>query len=493
MSRRTPLAALAVALVLPFSLSAQRGPVAERIRRVEAGLLPAVVVQGRADQGVRLEERMRALNVPGVSIAVINNGAIEWAKGYGVKEAGGTAPVDTATLFQAASISKPVAAMAALDLVEEGKLALDEDVNLKLKSWQMPPSALAAGKPVTLRRLLTHSGGTTVSGFRGYAASESVPTVLQVLNGAPPANSQPIIVDLEPSTRWRYSGGGYTVMQQLVEDAAGKPFPQVMRERVLDKLGMRRSTYEQPLPAARAGEAAVAHRQDGTPVPGKWHTYPEMAAAGLWTTPSDLARFAIELQRAYHGKSNRVLSAETAREMLKVHFGSHGLGPAVEGEGRALLFTHGGSNVGYKCVLVAFHETGQGAVIMTNGDQGSMLAAEIVRALAREYDWPARRSIERRVVAVESARLTPLVGEYRVETPALVVSISESGGRLFVKLPAWPSPNELLPESDSSFFIVERGGIAVTFVRGADGRGTELVMAPLSGAGQPPLRGRREP
>ncbi|MFN0120993.1 MAG: serine hydrolase domain-containing protein, partial [Blastocatellia bacterium] len=288
---------------LPGATAQKANENAPRIQRIENGLLPPVFVKGHT-QPVSLAAQMAKYNVPGVSVAVIQDGKLAWAKGYGVTEAGGATPVTPDTLFQAASISKPVAALAALALVEQGRLGLDENVNLKLKSWQVPENEFTKEQKITLRRLLSHSAGLTVHGFRGYAGDETVPAVTQILNGEKPANSAAIRADITPGSRWRYSGGGYTVMQQLLVDVTGKPFPQLARELVLDKAGMNQSGYEQPLPAGRVGQAASGHRANGDMVKGKWHTYPEMAAAGLWTTPSDLARFAMAVQQAWAGRAN---------------------------------------------------------------------------------------------------------------------------------------------------------------------------------------------
>jgi len=386
---RKLFAVLLSIVVLPLWGCAQpSAEVAQKIQAVEAGLIPVGAVQGEAAPTMTLADRMARYKVPGLSVVVINHFEIEWARGYGVVEAGGDDPVTTETLFQAASISKPVAATAALRLVQEGRLSLDEDVNTWLESWQVPENALTRDEKVTLRRLLTHSAGLTVHGFRGYAQGEHVPATVHVLDGAPPANSAPIRADFVPGTQWRYSGGGYTVMQQLLEDVTGQPFPDILRTLVLDPLGMAHSTYEQPLPPERAASAATGHRSSGKPVEGHWHTYPEMAAAGLWTTPSDLARFAIELQHSNAGQSNKVLSAETTEEMLTAGIGNWGLGPGVQGSGDSLSFSHGGANEGFRCFLFAYAETGQGAVVMTNSDAGGRLGAEMIGSIARAYDWP---------------------------------------------------------------------------------------------------------
>ena len=355
-----------------------------RAARVEKSLLPGIVIAGRPIPVKALAERMAALKTPGVSVAVINDGKIEWAKGYGVTETGVGTPVTPRTLFQAASLSKPVAALAALRLVEQGKLVLDQDVNERLTSWKVPENEFTKGEKVTLRRLLSHSAGLTVSGFPGYQADAPVPALVQVLDGQNPANTAAIRVDVVPGTIWRYAGGGYTVMQQLLMDVTGKPFPSLLAELVLQPIGMKDSTCEQPLPDARRASAASGHRSDGSLLPGRFHTYPEMAAAGLWTTPTDLARFLMEIQQALKGRS-KILTPEMARQMTAMQKGTYGLGLSLEGAGPSAAFGHGGSNAGFKCGMTAFVEGGRGAVVMTNGDQGGRLASEILRTIAAEY------------------------------------------------------------------------------------------------------------
>jgi len=269
------------------------------IERIETALLPAVTIVGHPIETATLAERMDHYKVPAVSIALIGGGEIVWAGAWGMADVESGRAATTETLFQAASISKPVAATGALKLVDDGALELDGDINAKLSSWTLPVNEHNAESPVTLRRLLTHTAGMTVSGFPGYErdGDTEIPDTVGVLDGA--GNTAQIRVDTEPGTLWRYSGGGYTVMQQLVIEVAGEDYPDFLRRTVLEPLGMSRSTYEQPLPVSRWDAAASAYQSDGTKVRGDWHVYPEMAAAGLWTTPSDLARWAIAVQRAY--------------------------------------------------------------------------------------------------------------------------------------------------------------------------------------------------
>jgi CubicO group peptidase (beta-lactamase class C family) len=457
--------------------------VATRIRQVEQGLLPAVVIDGRPLPVMTLEERMRTFNVPGVSIAVVNAGRIEWAKGYGMARAGGNRAVDSMTLFQAASIRKPVAALGALELVEQGRLALDEDVNIRLTSWRVPASEIAGGERVTLRRLVSHNAGLTVHGFPGYARGVAVPSAVQVLDGVPPANTAPVRIDLLPGSRWRYSGGGFTVVQQLMSDVAGRPFAAVMEELVLRPLGMTSSTYVQPLPEALADRAAHAHTRQGQPIAGDWHTYPEQAAAGLWTTPSDLARMILAVQRASAGAPNALLSQATAREMLSVQAGDYGLGFGLDGEDADRVFSHGGSNAGFRALFVGFVEAGRGAVVMTNADLGGALIEEIMRAIAQAYDWPMYRPESRTLAAIDSSTLPALTGRYRLESsggPDRMLEVSLDGGRLRAMLPNWVAPRTLYAIGPARFFMLE-SPTELTFESDAAGR---VVAVLLSGGGQ---------
>ena len=359
---------------------------AERILRIEARVVD--IPMGKKEPPLRLSltELMGLYNVPGLSIAVIDDYKIAWAKGYGTIGMGSSSPVGTKTLFQAGSISKPVAATGALYLVEKGELALDEDVNRKLKAWKVPDNDFTREEKVTLRRLMSHTGGLTVHGFPGYDVDAPVPTLVQIFNGEKPANTAPIRVDIVPGTQERYSGGGITIEQQLMMDVTGKPFPDLMREIVLDRIGMADSSYEQPLPTGRAAMTATGTYSDGKPVHGRWHIYPEMAAAGLWTTPTDLAKFAIEIANSRHGKSNRVLSQKMTQEMLTPVMDGAGLGFFMEKENPG-QFGHGGADEGFQAVLSMNSETGKGVAIMADSDNGIDVANLVLRRVAEEYAW----------------------------------------------------------------------------------------------------------
>jgi CubicO group peptidase (beta-lactamase class C family) len=375
-----------------------------------------------------IQAQMSQREINGLSLAVIHDGRID-ARAYGVTSRGG-APVTTTTLFQAGSISKPVAAMGALRLVDQGLLSLDGDVNANLKTWKVPENEFTKTQKVSLRRLLSHTAGLTVHGFPGYDVQERMPSVAEVLDGK--GNTAAVRVDVVPGSLSRYSGGGYTVMQQLVTDVTGKPFQQYMSEAVLGPLAMKDSTYQQPLPSERAARTASGYHADRSPVSGKWHVYPEMAAAGLWTTATDLARFAIEVQQSLSGTSNRVISQSIARQMVSNEAENYGLGLGVSGTGAARTFGHGGRDDGFDARLHAFTEGGRGVVVMINANDNSRFIGRIVRYVAAKYKWPESSpsvpaATERKVPNVP---LDPIDGYYELSNNNMLM-LSAHDGSLF--------------------------------------------------------------
>ena len=459
-----------------------------RISRIENGLLPAVIIKGQTAPAATVAERMAHFKVPGVSVAFFENGKIAWTRTYGFADLAANKPITPETLFQAASISKPIAALAMLRLVQDGKLSLDEDVNLKLRSWKVPDNEFTKDQKVTLRRIVSHSAGLTVHGFPGYASDAPVPTTIQILNGEKPANTDPIRVDTIPGTTWRYSGGGFVIMQLLLTEVTGKTFPQLMRDFVLQPAGMAHSTYEQPLPKNLASSGATAYRNSDDPVKGGPHTYPEMAPAGLWTTPSDLARAAIEVQNEFAGKSAKILSREMMRQMLTRQKNDSGLGFGLGNSGQTLRFGHGGANEGFRCTLEAYAESGQGVAIMTNSDTGDAVASEYLRAIAKEYNWPDFRPAERTIANIDPAVFASYVGIY--EIPDLDnITVSTKDSKLYLKAgPLGPEPEQLLPESETKFFLTSH---EFTFEFQKDEKG--IVTKLMLHAGSQSFEGKRLP
>ncbi|HEX5705120.1 MAG TPA: serine hydrolase [Pyrinomonadaceae bacterium] len=448
---------LTLTLIFPvFALGQSQTNLDAEIRRVEQGLLPPVLIKG--DPAWTIEERMKFYKAPGLSVAVIKDFKIHWARSYGVKDLETKEPVTTETLFQAGSISKSVNAMVAMKKVEQGKISLDANINDKLTTWKLPENDFTAKKKVTLKNLLSHTAGTTVHGFPGYAVNETVPTLVQVLDGAKPANTAAVRVDVEPGTRYRYSGGGTTITQLALMDIEKKPYPEIARETVLKPLKMTNSTYSQPLPASWRPKAATGYRRDGKEVEGKIHVYPEMAAAGLWTTPTDLAKFAIEMQLSLAGRSNKVLSKESTDLMTTAFMDTAGLGFFIQKFGSALYFGHDGADEGFRAQMVVSRDKGYGVVVMVNSDNGAILN-EVVRAVAREYGWDEYLPAPHEIISMNAEKLEGYTGRFLINPDRVLTVKTEPGeagkpAKLFVYATG-DERFELLPISDTTF--VRRG------------------------------------
>jgi CubicO group peptidase (beta-lactamase class C family) len=341
-----------------------------------------------------LAERMAYHKTPGVGVAAISDFALDWAKAYGVLKSGGSRPVALDSYFEAASTSKMVTAAIVLHYVEKGRLGLDEDINTYLRSWKVPENELTRQHKVTLGLLLTHQAGLPATNFE-QVANAGDPTLGQILRGEKPALNKPAVVEYVPGSKWQYSNIGYVVIQQVLEDVLGKPFPQVARETVFEPLGMKNSTFIYPLDEKLQANEAWPHDAEGILRQPQMVPHAQ-AHGGLMTTPTDLAVFGIELMRAYNGRSGRLLSKEMARRMFTKAvdldpklFGfpcAEGLGAFLYGEGDDLVFMHPGGNApGMVCWLFGYPKTGRGAAVMMNGANGEILALEIISALNREY------------------------------------------------------------------------------------------------------------
>ena len=310
--------------------------------------------------------------VPAVSLA--------YAEDEEIITAGWGAEPDT--LFQAASISKPVSALLALCLVTDGTLSLDDDIADAIHSWSLPQA-------ITLRQLLCHGAGLGVHGFPGYVRGEQIPTLLEILDGRPPANSGPIRSEGPPGLAAVYSGGGYTVLQQLIEETMERSFGDLAAERILAPLGMESATFQQPIPPELESRVAPAF-SEGRRIEGGWHVYPELAAAGLWCTPTDLVSFARGVQSAFDGEPGALIPQWLAAEMMRPHFRGWGLGVQLYGTAQDPHFGHTGGNEGYRCELFASAHSGPVAAVMTNSNEGGEVVPAVLNRLAPQLGWSAQ-------------------------------------------------------------------------------------------------------
>ncbi|MDR7120161.1 serine hydrolase domain-containing protein [Rheinheimera soli] len=446
------VAACSVYTAAAFAASSDSTALNEKISRVEQGLSTSVVVKGASAQKMRLADRMHYHQVPAVSIAVVNNGQIEWARAYGVNVTGNTEHTTPSTLFQTASISKAVSAMAALHLVEQGKLQLDGDVNNQLKSWKLPDNEFTKERKVSLRQLLNHSGGVNVHGFHGYEMTQTVPSLLAVLKGETPANTEPVRVEAIPGTKWSYSGGGYSIIQLMMMEASQQDFPQLLQDIVFTPLNMQHSRFAPSLPKQERNNAAAGHNGSGATISGLWHQNPELAAAGLWSTSSDLAKIIIEVQKSEAGTSDKILSSPMTKTMLTRGLGETGLGFFVEQQPDRTSFSHSGGNDGFRTLLFGYTKTGQGAVVLTNSDNGTALIQEIFASIATEYNWPDFKVIEKSTIAPDATLNQKLAGEYLLlDKPASIIA---EGNSLYLQSNLLSSNRlELHREANSSFFL----------------------------------------
>jgi CubicO group peptidase (beta-lactamase class C family) len=376
-----------ILFVISVSCSTTRTGYQHAITNIENNLF-TISSSGKDTGKVQtVHQRMTALGIRGMSVAVFDEGKIIWTRAYGLRN--DNEVVNAETVFQAASISKPVTSMAVLRLWEKGLLSIDADVNQYLKRWKVPGNEFTDPEKITVRMIISHMAGLTVHGFAGYRLQDSLPDLVQILDGKRPANSAPVRVFARPGTKESYSGGGFTILQLLVEEITGKPFSNAMDQLMLEPIGMQRSRFSIQLPGNMQANTAAGYFSIDKMVDGAYRRHPEQAAAGLWTTPSDIARFMLAVGNSYRGKDpNTILKQSTAQEVMQKIPGGGGLGFGIDGKGDSLRYRHSGGNEGYSCYAVAFANHGRGVVVMTNSNNGSTLIREFLRSITRVYGWP---------------------------------------------------------------------------------------------------------
>jgi len=455
------------------------------------GLRPTVLHAGESLPRWSLQQRMAYHHVPGVAIAVLRDGKLVHSVGYGTREAGTRDAVDADTLFSVGSVSKVVTAAATLRLVADGTLALDRDVDTYLKSWRVPASSAVPRPAVTLRMLMSHTAGLGVHGFADYLPGETMPTVLQTLDGKAPAKNDPVRLIHPPGERGDYSGGGVMVEQLVLEEATGLPLESIAHAQVFDPLRMRRSTFANPLPAS-AGNIAKAHDGNGavTALPRGWQSFPEQAASGLWTSANDLGAFVAGLIGSYRGEGQFLPRPIATQMMTEVSPSWHGLGPRLDGAGATRIFHHGGSNDSYRAWIEGYLETGDGFVILTNGENGGALSAEIRNALSDAIG----RGVNPPVRAIALDLREPVYADYAgtfvadsgvpmnhrraladfFDIDALKVEVADGEVRVGVAGQDRASP--VLPLAPNRFVSPEIDSLEIEFHRNAQGRVNALSI-----------------
>ena len=461
----------------------------DRLARAAEGLQQPLVIEGHSAETWPLEERMRKFSVPGVSVAVIDNFHVAAAGAWGIIAAGGDEPVTTQTIFQAGSVSKPVAAILTLALVGDGGLHLDQPVNEVLRSWKVPENEFTEAAPVTLRHVLTHQAGFTTFSYLIRRSEESVPSMAELLRGG--LNNWPVVaVEFEPGSKHAYSNAGYCVLQLLLEDSSDLSLHELSAMRMFGPLGMEATTFDEPLSPELLTTAASGHRRkraeedpDRGPVPveGKAEIAPG-ATGGLWSTPSDLANLAVEVMRAARGESDRLLTPPLARELLSRQIVNEGLGIYIEGDGETLRARHGGSMIGFVAQMVFYPNVGKGAVVMASSDGGRWLNQELIAAIASEFEWPGY-PVRRTLSTATAEQLNELVGVYNLDaSPKTTFTVRLEDGVPIGQINQYP-PFELTPTTEPDLFVLPRESLEILFRRSEDNTISKVTLRRAGDAG----------
>jgi CubicO group peptidase (beta-lactamase class C family) len=450
--KRYPGFLLALLLILAPSNPAQaQQSLADRIRQVENSLSGNIIAEG--DQAWSIQQRMQLYNIPAVTIAVVKDYKIDWAKAYGYADVNEQRLADTDTRFQAASISKSLNAMALLRLAQEKKIDMVADINNYLSSWKFPYDSISNNKKISVANLLSHTAGITIHGFPGYKTSDKLPSVVQVLNGEAPANTQAVRSQAEPGLRSVYSGGGTTISQLLAMDVSKSSYENFALSKVLRPIGMTHSFFGQHEELGQAKDLATGYYAGGGEVSGKYHLYPELGAAALWTTPTDLAKFMIETQLSLQSKSNKVLSQEMTGLMLTPYIDKNAaLGVFVDDRAEAgKWFQHGGANEAFRCLYYGSLEGGNGAIVMINSENGAIMQ-EILNSVAQVYQWKNfYKPVVKKLFSMSDETALSYVGKYEMG-PGFILTIFMEDGQMKGQATG-QGALDIFPEAENRYFV----------------------------------------
>lgn len=445
------------------------------IRKVENNLAPNVIY-GDSIPHLNLETQMKKYHARALSIAVIRNYKIEWAKAYGWADEDEKRAATTDTRFQAASISKSINSLGVLKLAEKGKLDTGADINTYLRTWKFPYDSVSKNKKITVNNLLSHTAGLTIHGFPGYEAGAPLPSIPQILNGESPANTKAVRSQFEPGKRFQYSGGGTTISQLIVTDITGRKYEEYMADEILKPIGMSNSSYQQPPASNVASRLTTGYYQDGRAVKGKYHIYPEQAAAGLWTTPTDLAKYIIECQLAYEGRSSKVLSQSMMKSRMTPYIDkAAALGVFIEDRGGIKYFNHNGGNEAFLCTSYGSLQGGNGVVIMINGEEYGVVG-ELLNSVAQVYGWKDFYKPDfKKVVSVPIETMREYVGHYQLGKDTLSIVMKDNG--LVIQQNRQPANGYKIIFSDPvTFSIAEVPNATMKVLRNSEGKVDALEL-----------------
>ena len=397
-------------------------------------------------------DRMKFYKIPSVSIAVINNGKIEWTKTYGYADIEMKRLANKTTLYQVASITKSVNGLGIMKLVQDGKLSLTNDIRNYLKTWTFPDNELSKNKTITLKNLLSHTAGLSVHGFIGYTVNDTLPTINQILNGEKPANNEPIKPIYPINEHFEYSGGGYIVIRKILDDNISFNYDSLMTAVVLKPLKMTNSTFSQPLSFGYKNYAYGTDKEMQT-LKGNYYIYPEQSAGGLWATATDIAKFVLSIQNNLKGSPNSLINKSLTDEMLTPVLNNYALGFGIVEKGGEKYFWHEGESYGYNSLYYGSFKTGKGVVILTNAypSNGQPFIQELLNSVATAYSWKNfYNPTKKKLAFVPDTLLAKYIGDYYSENPQMKISITRNSNQL--ELTA-RRPEKMYATKPDTFFL----------------------------------------
>lgn len=449
-SRRTGLPLFLISILLTSFVSCQtpESITKSRIKSLEKGLLRAVYFKGQRPEKLRLVDRMAFYKVPGISIAVMDKFQIEWVKAYGYKDIIQYQKVTPETAFQVGELSQPVSAATVLRLVEENVLKLDEQLGtyfteIAFAGRKFRPSEKIS---ITLSSLLSHAAGFYPWTSSGYSRTSATPDLAQILRGEEPAQNYFSFRGFDPEAGVRFSDFNYVLLEKYLEDKTGKKLDELARKEVFSRLGLKNTFFGLPV----SGDIASGHLREGPEVDGSWYKYPEQAARGLWSTPSDYLKFVIDLMDCARTGKKGLLSAELARQMLSPQAPQIGYGFRLEGEHEKFKIYMKGKTHGYRTALLIYPALGQGVVVMTNSENGGVLIDEILRGLSAVYNWPDFKPEEKVLYRLDPSIYKQYCGRYQVND-SYFLDVSYEDYYLVVH-PTGQSPTKFYVETQTIFF-----------------------------------------
>lgn len=443
-----------------------------------------------------LEDRMAHYGVPGVAVGVIEDGNLVFAQGYGVLQQGSDQPVTADTVFSVGSVSKVATALMTLHLVETDLIDLDDDITHAVAGWSPSSDNPYSDAALTPRMVLSHTGGLNLHGFADFMPGEDLPTALETLNGEAPASHPALDIQALPGSRYRYSGGGYTLLQEFIAQQAEDEFASVAETALFGPLDLSRSSFANPLPEDH-GNIAKAHDREGAPtaLPRGYEAMPEMAASGLWTSARDLGTLVAEMIQAYRGESAYLSQDMALAMMTRVAPSEHGLGPRIMGH----VFHHGGANNSYRAWIEGDLQTGNGLVVLTNASNGMDLAIEIRNAMNDAMDWDVNPVINLPDMPVSAEHLARLEGVYVLDPDqsrsqqaqlnrrpfVSDLTVSAEGESVFISYDGGENRSELTPIAPNRYvltsFPTRLGAFEIEFHTTASGE-VSVVEARVPGA-----------